>query len=492
MKIKRVKVKNFLSWNNLDINIPERGLIGVFGRNKDDSLAISNGAGKSGLCESIIFSLWGKGLRDIDKGDFVRDEWSSICEFEINDNIMRVERDKRGASLIVDNKEYVKGVREVEKALEKILKIDYDTFRKVFYFEQGTVQRFTNATDANKKKLLENILGMNIFDRCYKEVVRMIEEKDKEIREIERDVISYKSRLEELVRQEKQSSKDSKEKEKEMKDKIKSLKIEEDKKEKELASIKLPKNTPLDIEIEIGKPCPICKRKIEKKHLDKWEKERDRYKELYNRYKDINNDLSSIRSHILSIKTALSYIKPSKKSNIDKDKIRDKIKEYEKKIKRIKDKIRVLEFWKKGFSSRGIKSYILSSYLPIIESKTIEYLSYLSSGTLRPEFKINNDRFEINIGGRNYNSRSSGERRRVDISVSLALRSIIRTENVSPVIYDEVFDALDESGIEQVMNILNKEAMDKVVFVITQRDELKELFDNRIVVEKREGVSYIG
>ena len=59
--------------------------------------------------------------------------------------------------------------------------------------------------------------------------------------------------------------------------------------------------------------------------------------------------------------------------------------------------------------------------------------------------------------------------------------------------YDEIFDGLDEVGIQRVMLLL-KERVKNVssVFVISHNQELKELFENVVTVDKEGGLSTIG
>ena len=60
------------------------------------------------------------------------------------------------------------------------------------------------------------------------------------------------------------------------------------------------------------------------------------------------------------------------------------------------------------------------------------------------------------------------------------------------VIFDEVFDALDRTGIERVINLLNEESKTKAIFVISHLQELEDYFDNCIrVFKNKEGFSEV-
>ena len=58
--------------------------------------------------------------------------------------------------------------------------------------------------------------------------------------------------------------------------------------------------------------------------------------------------------------------------------------------------------------------------------------------------------------------------------------------------FDEVFDALDETGVEQVIELLQELSKEKSsIFVISHNDHLKSYFTNIITVTKKDGFSTI-
>jgi DNA repair exonuclease SbcCD ATPase subunit len=62
------------------------------------------------------------------------------------------------------------------------------------------------------------------------------------------------------------------------------------------------------------------------------------------------------------------------------------------------------------------------------------------------------------------------------------------TSNI--VFYDEVFDHLDSTGRELMLELLHDEAERRdTVFVITQEPSLKDYFPHRILVRKEKGIS---
>src|SRR5699024_4710894 len=90
-----------------------------------------------------------------------------------------------------------------------------------------------------------------------------------------------------------------------------------------------------------------------------------------------------------------------------------------------------------------------------------------------------------------YNSNSTGERKRIDLAISLALQDLVMTRaegKLNLLLYDEVFDGLDAVGCENAIQLL-QEIQEGVpsVFVITHNDILKSYFENTLTVTKRDG-----
>ena len=57
---------------------------------------------------------------------------------------------------------------------------------------------------------------------------------------------------------------------------------------------------------------------------------------------------------------------------------------------------------------------------------------------------------------------------------------------------DEIFDALDESGIESVIELLQELSQEKSsIFVISHNPHLQSMFSNTITVVKKDGFSTI-
>ena len=173
-------------------------------------------------------------------------------------------------------------------------------------------------------------------------------------------------------------------------------------------------------------------------------------------------------------------------------------------IKDSSEELHYLNFWKEGFGNQGIKSLLLDEVVPILNDRVSYYASALLDDAIVVEFDTETtlksgetrDKFNIKltIAGEevDYKNCSSGEKRRIDVSILLALQNLIFARSASSsnlIIFDEVFDSLDRIGIERVINLLEEESKDKTIFVISHIADLQSYFNNCIIVKNTNGVS---
>lgn len=162
----------------------------------------------------------------------------------------------------------------------------------------------------------------------------------------------------------------------------------------------------------------------------------------------------------------------------------------------------------KAFSDKGIKSHVLDLVTPEMNNTIQGYLSFLTGGTITVHFSTQSvkangettDKFDIQVTNNGkettYSALSSGEQRRLDLSISLTLQDILmRKSNTKSnlLIYDELFESLDGVGSENVIELL-KQRLNSVssIFVVTHNETLKPLFENTMtVVKNSDGMSYI-
>ena len=171
----------------------------------------------------------------------------------------------------------------------------------------------------------------------------------------------------------------------------------------------------------------------------------------------------------------------------------------------LKSKKECLEFWEKAYSNQGIKSFILDDITPFLNRRVNKYLSKLTSGQIEVIFSTRStlktgeerERFSIDVvnrnGGSTYISNSGGEKKRIDLSINLALQDLVASRSskkINVAMFDEVFDSLDENGIDGVVSLLQElSATKSTILVVSHNEYLKSYFTNIITVTKINGVS---
>lgn len=160
------------------------------------------------------------------------------------------------------------------------------------------------------------------------------------------------------------------------------------------------------------------------------------------------------------------------------------------------------------YSNHGASSFLLDLVLPFINQQANSYLSVLTHGDISLEIvptttshSTGNTSEKINMkitnnhGSNNYKELSSGEKRRVDLGIILALQDYVLSKSSSRMnicFYDELFDSLDNRGVEDVVNLLKQRSKQfSNIVVVSHNPELQEWFDNKIIITKRNGISTI-
>jgi DNA repair exonuclease SbcCD ATPase subunit len=144
----------------------------------------------------------------------------------------------------------------------------------------------------------------------------------------------------------------------------------------------------------------------------------------------------------------------------------------------------------KILSDKGIKTYIINKYIPVLNKLVNKYLQILSAPyQLVFDSELNEKIALKGYEKLSYNNFSEGERQRCDIALLFAFLDIAKMKNSltsNLLIMDEVFDrSLDDDGIRGILNIVDS-MKDKgfTVFNISHKHQLKDKFDVTYQVTK--------
>lgn len=225
------------------------------------------------------------------------------------------------------------------------------------------------------------------------------------------------------------------------------------------------------------------------------------YYQTHQGYKDeverIKRTLETFKEH-----------KEPKPRDKDREAIQGKIAAQKEELLQLEREKKELEDAVKVYSNSGVKSHVLDLITPFLNERANKHLAILSGPDMEVKFSTQtrnkdntvSDKFDLQLvnaaGGDNYKANSEGEKKRADLSISLAIQDLVMSKSDSEsnfVVYDEVFDALDEIGCENVVTLL-RERLDIVgtIFVITHSEHLKALFEKVItVIKDKNGTSTI-
>ncbi|MGC8669589.1 MAG: AAA family ATPase [Candidatus Micrarchaeia archaeon] len=209
--IKSVEMTNWKvhKHSKLDFNKGVNVIVGIMG------------AGKSSVLDAISFGLFGSfpalNHRRTTLNDIISNKPTVSNEAEVkvrfvigNDEYLvtrHIVRDgSSSAKLEKNGTEIYTQATKVSEEIENILKIDYDTFSRVVYSEQNRLDYFLELAKGDRKKQIDQMLGLDNFARSEENVVSLVNH-IKDIIGDEEDLLSHieveklKSSLESLTKE---------------------------------------------------------------------------------------------------------------------------------------------------------------------------------------------------------------------------------------------------------------------------------------------------
>jgi exonuclease SbcC len=144
-----------------------------------------NGAGKSSILDGITWALFGRARKhdeSVINLDAKRAEVSLVFEYEGNQYQVRrtnprggtkeltlfIRADQQGDTGPIWNPLTERTLRETDQKITEILRLDYESFVNASFFLQGEADQFTQHTPAARKKILSQILGLEIWETYRK------------------------------------------------------------------------------------------------------------------------------------------------------------------------------------------------------------------------------------------------------------------------------------------------------------------------------------
>lgn len=567
-----IKYRNFLSYGNYDTEVRLDDV-------KRTIIIAKNGSGKSSMFDAIVYALFGKPYRRINKPNLINSingkGLLTEVEFSVNDTGGKKRyRVRRGMKpnifevYINDKKlDEADSVRDQQKYLEEnILKTNFRTFTQIVILGSGNYVPFMHLTSAQRREFIENLLDIDIFSSMnvllkgrysvLKELKTITEQKlssSKEKIQLQEQLIrrleSQRTEEQETVQSEIDELREYLTGEESIKSKIEQKMNLIQEKLSELQGPKKLKNLEngthegkLEAKseyvrvqkarkfMEANTSCPTCKQDIEESHrksfIKKYGEEMEEQKRII---EERDEELQSIRTKLQNVESLnKQYFEHQTKlrsceTNIEKYKrdIESKqnrqalvkeedIQEEQEKLEKLEgerdtlkerqkfllDKNAVYDAAYDLLKDNGIKSRIISQYIPIINKLINQYLAEMNFAvTFTLDETFNEQILSRYRDSFTYDNFSNGEKMRIDIALLMVWRNLAEMKNsihTNILLMDEVFDSsLDEDGVDDFLKILETVTKTNNIFIISHKPGFDEKFDQLIAVEKHNDFSYL-
>ena len=543
----KIRWKNFLSTGNsfTEVNITDAQSHLVIG---------ANGAGKSTMLDALCFVLFNKPFRKISKLQLVNsiNERDTVVEIEfsigsINYKIIRGAKPNvfeiyRNGTLL----DQEAASKDTQKYLEQsILKFNYKSFTQVVILGSSTFVPFMQLNAPVRREVIEDLLDIQIFSRMNnllkdrlkdaREIIKncehelklasqQVEMQERSITTLERLSSEHKGKMEarmEEIHTEVGASQDEITELTKKIDRMQDIQAKYD--EMKEMRVKITHNLEkADKDLKFyweNDNCPTCNQVLmdktelidgaqgrQKRFLeglnvitDSLNRGNKQIKELQGHAQGINKAnarIGALQSELKKLMTEVNQEAP------DIDIERDQLDKYQSLLSATESDCAEenknydnLSLVGTLLKDSGIKSKIISKFIPIINQKINKYLQsmdFFVNFTLDDEFnEVIKSRFRDEFS---YASFSEGEKQKIDLALLFTWREIAKLKNSAAtnlLILDEVFDSsLDDQATDELLKILRGLGENVNLFVISHKGELLlDKFEKTLKFEKRDDFS---
>jgi exonuclease SbcC len=202
----RLKMRNFMCYRD---NVPALDFTGIHVA----CLSGDNGAGKSAIIDAMTWALWGKtrASSDDDLIHTTQSEMEVEFEFDIREQRYRIIRKrsrpkKRGAAgqpslefqiSSGDGFRPITGntIAQTQQKIIEALHMDYETFINSAYLRQGHADEFTTRKPAERKEVLGNILGLDVYDQLEEQAKELAKQHELDTVQLENTINDINNEL---------------------------------------------------------------------------------------------------------------------------------------------------------------------------------------------------------------------------------------------------------------------------------------------------------
>jgi DNA repair exonuclease SbcCD ATPase subunit len=523
MNVRRVELRGFTRHKETAIELPSRGVVLVTG---------DNGAGKSSLVEGVSWCLWGKTLRGA-----VPWQTGAVCGARVLTDQLDIQRERRGAKTDLlwaragTDAALFESATKAQATLEGEVGT-WDVWRRSHAFSSADASHFTLATDAERKRLLEAILGLDRFDPALDACRADVRLQETMVAQAESRVAVARAHLDAgrqrvLDAERALASVPSPEGIPELEQQVTALTTAVNQARAQVEGLERAARTRARQLGEIAgvsggqaaraarldrDTCPTCEQAIPQAvrqsvrqaaqgEQAKLEAQRA---ELNRCDTEADAELDRLRAELLgnqqmlsSKSTRLAALRQGAALRDQAERTRRqaelslldlslKVSEAEKLVAESQGSGGVLAASAQVLGLKGVRVQVLARALAGLELVSNRWLARLAPGVtmrVRPYAEKKSggvsDAIDIVIeglgDGQGYRATSGGERRRLDVALLLALAEVASAAHArepGTLFLDEVFDALDRHGIDAVIDVLTELSANRCVVVISHAPEL--------------------
>lgn len=487
MRISKVSIADFGCFKERTVELgPEVNLI-----------TAPNGVGKTTLCSAITWAIWGKQLREI-----TLDERSSVT-LDFGNTICR-SMTGRGESVKLSGQTAMNKTRFLE-VIQPIVG-EWSAWSRTLWITGDNVAAFSRGTPADRFKHLSEILKAGRYDE-YADTLKTVLKSKQALfadqktwatvewnrlnRELGTLAKSSHSTLAHLSNQPAVSAEVLKEELEELRRSKEdwSAKVDELSQSYELAKANLETAQKLMQASRVQKMCGECGQSLgattDAKLQNDWHEANAICLDLNSQLshakmsvRGYGDSMSATSGEIHRISTIDSYLNNAEETflagALDLLKKIDALVATKPELIKLETELSDLELLieliqkaKKDYLASAANSIglVCNSYLAIV------------GGGFQVSLDYQNNVLNVNLTGsaaKTYKGLSSGQRRRVDICLVLAMSHVAATvgtvPKTAPIIIDEAFDTLDNSGIEALVSLSCEIAKERQVFLVSHAD----------------------
>lgn len=438
------------------------------------------------------------------------------------------------------------GKSNINDLIEKYIGFDVETFKSFISMSVNNFKNFISLSNEEKQILLDKLFNLeviNLLNSILKDLNKsnknLILKHETEISTLEQSINSIRASIQKSLEKEKediqgeiQSIKDLMESQKskysELKEKVEKIKLKDqelkDQLDKEREAHMLIqnelRNTQKSIDLYNCGKCPTCETSFDGEHfVSLLETLIEKKKSSETIMSEIGANMTALREKQKKLQTIsddttkafndITWLLKNYKQQIDKlqlkassnEKTSTSVEEFQKTIDELvvkqstskdncdlyKEKEIYYKELSKIFSDEGVKKSIIAGIIKPINifiSENIKHMGLPFQVELDETFSAKIKQFGVDV---EHDSLSTGETRKLNISILIAYLKLIRTKrNINILFLDEIFSSIDLEGIESILFLLKQfaESYNINIFVVHHAVMNREYFDRIIQIDK--------